>query len=34
MFETVVINVDDECVPFPKIPRKVVANVNCKFQKI
>jgi len=33
-FEIVVINVDDECVPLPKIPKKVVVNVNCKFQKI
>ncbi len=31
MFDTVVINVDDECVlPFKK-PKKVVANVNSKF---
>jgi len=34
MLETIVINVDDECVPPPKIPKKVVANVNHKFQKI
>jgi len=34
MFETVVIDVDDECVPLPKILKKVVVNVNCKFQKI
>jgi len=34
MFETVVIDVDDEYVPLPKIPKKVVANVNYKFQKI
>jgi hypothetical protein len=34
MFETVVIDVDDECVLLPEMPKKVVANVNCKFQKI
>jgi len=34
MFETIVIDVDDECVPLPKTPKKVVVNVNCKFQKI
>jgi hypothetical protein len=34
MLETVVTDVDDECVPFPKKPKKVVANVNYKFQKI
>jgi hypothetical protein len=34
MFETIVINVDDECVPLPKIPKKVVVNVNYKFQNI
>jgi len=34
MFEIVVIDVDDECVPLPKIPKKVVVNVNYKFQKI
>jgi hypothetical protein len=33
MFETVVIDVDDECVPFLEIPKKVVVNVNCEFQK-
>ncbi len=27
MFEIVVIDVDDEYVPLPKIPKKVVANV-------
>jgi hypothetical protein len=32
MFEIVVIDVDDECVPLPKNPKKVVANVNYKFQ--
>jgi hypothetical protein len=34
MFESVVIDVDDECVPFLEIPKKVVVNVNCEFQKI
>jgi hypothetical protein len=34
VLETVVIDVDDECVPFPKKPKKVVADVNCKFQEI
>jgi hypothetical protein len=34
MFEIVVIDVDDEYVPPPKKPKKVVAYVNCKFQKI
>ncbi len=34
MFEIVVIDVDDECVPLPKVPKNVVVNVNCKFQKI
>jgi hypothetical protein len=29
--ETIVIDVDDESVPFPKTPRKVVDDVNCKF---
>jgi len=34
MFETIVIDVDDECVPLPNKPKKVVADVNHKFQKI
>jgi hypothetical protein len=34
MLETIVIDVDDECVPPPQIPKKVVVNVNHKFQKI
>jgi hypothetical protein len=34
MLEIIVISVDDEYVPFPKKPKKVVADVNCKFQKI
>jgi hypothetical protein len=25
---------NDECVPFPKKPKKVVANVKCKFQEM
>jgi len=29
MFEIVVIDVDDECVPLPKIPKKVV---TCQLQ--
>jgi hypothetical protein len=34
MLETIVINVDDECVPPPKKPQKVFANFSHKFQKI
>ncbi len=34
MLEIVVIDVDDECVPFPKKPKKFVIDVNCKFQEI
>jgi hypothetical protein len=34
MFETIVINVNDECVPLPKKPKKVVVDVNHNFQKI
>jgi hypothetical protein len=34
MFKIDVINVDDECDPLPKFPKKVVVNINCKFQKI
>jgi hypothetical protein len=34
MFETIVIDVDDECVPPPNKPKKVVVDVNHKFQKI
>jgi hypothetical protein len=30
VLEIVVIDVDDECIPFPKTPRKVVDDVNCK----
>jgi hypothetical protein len=33
MFETIIIDVDDECVPLPKKPKKIV-DVNHKFQKI
>jgi hypothetical protein len=31
MLETIVMDVDDECLPFPKKPKKVVVNVNYKF---
>jgi len=34
VLEIVVINVDDECVPSPKNSKKVVDDVNRKFQKI
>jgi hypothetical protein len=34
MLEILVINVDNECVPFPKKSKKVVVHVNRKFQKI
>jgi len=34
MCEIVVIDVDDECVPLPKIPKKVVANVNCNSKHL
>jgi hypothetical protein len=34
MFETIVINNDDECVPLPKKPKKFVVDINHKFQKI
>ncbi len=34
MLETIVIDVDNECVPPPKKPKNVVVDVNCKFQKI
>ncbi len=34
MFEIVVIYVNDECVPLPRKPKKVVAYVHCNFQKI
>ncbi len=34
MLKTIVIDFDDECVPFPKKPKKVIANVNYKFQEI
>ncbi len=34
MLETIVIDVDNECVPPPKKPKKVVVDVNCKFQEI
>jgi hypothetical protein len=33
MFETIIIDVDYKCFPFPKKPKKVV-DVNHKFQKI
>ncbi len=33
MLEIVVIDVDDECVPFPKKIKKVVANVNYNFKR-
>jgi hypothetical protein len=31
MFETTIIDVDDECVPLPIKPKKVVGDVNHKF---
>jgi hypothetical protein len=34
IFATIVIDVDDECAPLPKIPQKVIANVNHKFLEI
>jgi hypothetical protein len=34
MLEILVINVDNECVPSPKKSKKVVVDVNRKFQKI
>jgi hypothetical protein len=34
MLENIVIDVDEDCVPFPKKPKKVVANVNYKFKEI
>ncbi len=34
MLETITIDVDDEYIPFPRKTRKVVTNVNCKFQEI
>jgi len=34
MLENIVIDVDEDCVPFPKKPKKVVANMNYKFKEI
>jgi hypothetical protein len=34
MLEILVINVDNECVPSPRKSKKVVVDVNQKFQKI
>jgi hypothetical protein len=34
MFETIVIDVDDECDLLPQKPKKVVVDVNHKFLKI
>jgi hypothetical protein len=34
MLQIVVIHVDDEFGPTPKKPKKVVIDVNCKFQEI
>jgi hypothetical protein len=34
MLEIVVIDLDDEFTPIPKTHKKVVTNVNCKFQEI
>jgi len=34
LLETTIIDIDDECVPPPKKPEKVVVDLNCKFQEI
>jgi hypothetical protein len=34
MLATIVIDVDDECVPPPKKPKKVFVDFNHKFQKL
>jgi hypothetical protein len=34
MLKTIIINVDNEFAPTFKTHKKVVINVNCKFQKI
>jgi hypothetical protein len=34
MLKIVIIHIDDECALAPKKPKKVVINVNCKFQEI
>jgi hypothetical protein len=33
MFEIVVINVDDECVPLPKIPKRLLIMSIANFKR-